>query len=204
VCAANPQQIRGFARLPEAPATTIVWAMVCSRLAVSSAAVIAAAALGGGCGASVSVNDKGQVAVGEKTLDVASLPFTLRYPGSFQEATGASAAATHSVAVVGIPGEDSYIAVHKNGSAPMTASALEAQARKALGTNISSSGRARHGGIEMFALTTPVAGTGDLSATMNAFSTSHATWLIECRSNPANRQRMAQWCAAALDSLKLR
>ena len=105
---------------------------------------------------------------------------------------------------MGIPGEDTYIAVHKNGSVPMTPAALEAQGRTALGTSAGASGRARHGGIEMFALTTPVAGEGDLSATMNAFSTSHATWLIECRSNRANRERMAQWCSRALDSLKLR
>ncbi|HEX7610746.1 MAG TPA: hypothetical protein VF380_08740, partial [Solirubrobacteraceae bacterium] len=118
-----------------------------SRLTVSIPVAVVAALLGVGCGASVSVNDKGQVAVGEKTLDVATLPFTLRYPGAFQEATDTSAKAAHSVAVVGIPGEDTYIAVHKNGSVPMTLAALEAQARTALGTSADASGRARHGGI---------------------------------------------------------
>jgi hypothetical protein len=182
----------------------MLFAMFPRRLTVSGAVAVAAVMLAGGCGASVSVNDKGQVAVGEKTLDVASLPFTLRYPGAFQEATDASAKAAHSVAVVGIPSEDSYIAVHKNGSVPMTLEALEAQARRALGTSVTGAARARHGGIEMFSLTTRVAGEGDIRATMNAFSTAQATWLIECRSDPANRERMAQWCSHALDSLKLR
>jgi hypothetical protein len=167
-------------------------------------AVVASIALMGGCGGSVSVNDKGQVAVGEKTLDVASLPFTFSYPGSFQEATDASVKATHSVAVVGIPSEDSYIAVHHNGSAPMSLDALEAQAHRALGTSVTGTGRASHAGIEMVAVTTRVAGAGDLSATMNGFSTARDTWLIECRSNLANRERMAQLCSHALDSLKLR
>ena len=172
---------------------------------VSSAlAVVAVILPASGCGGSVSVNDKGQVAVGEKTLDVASLPFTFSYPGSFQEATDASAGATHSVVVVGIPSEDSYIAVHHNGSAPMSLGALEAQARRALGSSVTATGRARHGGIEMVAVTTRVTGGRDLSATMNGFSTARDTWLIECRSNLANRKLMARWCSHALDSLKLR
>lgn len=157
-----------------------------------------------GCGGSVSVNDKGQVAVGEKTLDVAALPFTFRYPGAFQEATDASVEATHSVAVVGIPGEDSYIAVHHNGSVPMTLDALEAQARTALGAGVTRTGRVRHGAIEMVSVTTGVAGEGDVSSTMNGFPAAGGTWLIECRSNAANRARMAEWCSRALDSLKLR
>lgn len=157
-----------------------------------------------GCGGSVSVNDKGQVAVGDKTLDVASLPFTFSYPGSFQEATDASVEATHSVAVVGVPSEDTYIAVHHNGSAPMSLDALEAQAHRALGTSVTGTRRARHAGIEMVAVTTRVTGRRDLSATINGFSTAQGTWLIECRSNLANRKLMARWCSHALDSLKPR
>jgi len=172
---------------------------------VSSALpVVVVVLLASGCGGSVSINDKGRVAVGEKTLEVASVPFTFSYPGSFQEATDASAKATHSVAVVGIPSEDSYIAVHHNGSAPMSLGALEAQALGALGASVTGTRRARHGGIEMVAVTTRVEGGGDLSATMNGFSTARDTWLIECRSNLANRKLMAQWCSHALDSLKLR
>ncbi len=178
--------------------------MLVAMRASSVLAVVAVVLLASGCGGSVSVNDKGQVAVGEKTLDVATLPFTFSYPGSFQEATDASAKATHSVAVVGIPGEDSYIAVHHNGSAPMSLDALEAQARRALGASVTGTRRARHGGIEMIAVTTRVAGGGDLSATLSGFSTAQGTWLIECRSDLANRKLMAQWCSHALDSLKLR
>ncbi|HYM53976.1 MAG TPA: hypothetical protein VES97_01330, partial [Solirubrobacteraceae bacterium] len=81
-----------------------------------------------GCGGAASVNDKGEVAVGAKTLDVASLPFTLHYPASFQEATDASLKATHSLAVVGLPGEDSYVAIRLNGDTAMSLDALAAQA----------------------------------------------------------------------------
>lgn len=157
-----------------------------------------------GCGGSVSVNDKGQVAVGAKTLTIASLPFTFRYPVSFQEATDASVEATHSVAVVGIPGEDSYIAVHLNGSTPLPLNSLEAQAHQALGANVISTARESHAGIPMVAVTTRVTGRPDLRATMYGFSTAGRTWLLECRSSIANRESMKQWCAQALDSLKSR
>jgi hypothetical protein len=157
-----------------------------------------------GCGGSISVNNRGQVAVGANTLDVASLPFTFRYPVSFQEATDASVRATQSVAVVGIPGEDSYIAVHLNGNTPMSLGALEAQARQALGSNVISVARENHVGMPMVAVTTRVAGRPDLLATMHGFSAAGRTWLLECRSNAANRESMKQWCAQALDSLKLR
>jgi hypothetical protein len=167
-------------------------------------ALLATALLVGGCGTSVSVNNKGQLAVGAKTLDVASLPFTFRYPVSFQEATDASVKATHSVAVVGIPGEDSYIAVHLNGNTPMSVDVLEAQARQALGAAVISTARESHAGITMVAVTTRVAGRPDLKATMHGFSTSGRTWLIECRANIANSESMKQWCVQALDSLKLR
>jgi hypothetical protein len=171
-------------------------------------ALLATVVLATGCGGSVSVNDKGQVAVGAKTLTVASLPFTFRYPVSFQEATDASVEATHSVAVVGIPGEDSYIAVHLNGNTPMPLDVLEAQAHQALGANVISTARESHAAIPMVAATTPattrVAGRPDLSSTMYGFSGAGRTWLIECRSSIANRESMKQWCAQALDSLKSR
>ncbi len=142
--------------------------------------------------------------MGANKLDVAAVPFTFRYPVSFQEATDASVRAAHSVAVVGIPGEDSYIAVHLNGDTPMSLDALEAQAREALGANVLSMARENHSGMPMVAVTTRVAGRPGLLATMHGFSAAGKTWLVECRSNAANRESMKQWCAQALDSLKLR
>jgi hypothetical protein len=172
--------------------------------ALRVSALLGTVVLIAGCGASVSVNNKGQVAVGAKTLDVASLPFTLRYPVSFQEATDASVKATHSVAVVGVPEEDSYIAVHLNGNSPMSLDALESQANRALGADLISAARESHAGIPMVAVATRVAGRPDLRATMYGFSLAQRTWLIECRSNTANRESMKQWCAQALNSLKRR
>lgn len=160
--------------------------------------------LAAGCGGSVSVNNRGQVAVGSKTLDVASIPFTLRYPVSFQEATDASLKEAHAVGLVGIPGEDTYIAVHLNGDTTMSLDALETQARRALGTSVVSTTRVSHAGIAMVAVTTRVAGRSDLTATMYGFSNGGRTWLIECRSNKSERESMRQWCAQALDSLKPR
>jgi hypothetical protein len=167
-------------------------------------ALLSATALIAGCGGSVSVNDKGQVAVGAKTLDVASIPFTLRYPVAFQEATDASVRAAHAVAIVGVPGEDSYIAVHLNGETTMSLDALAAQARRGLGASVISTARETHAGIPMVAVTTHVSGRPDLRATMYGFSAGSGTWLIECRSNTGNRDSMKRWCAQALDSLKLR
>jgi hypothetical protein len=166
--------------------------------------LLATAVLFAGCGGAVSVNNKGQVAVGAKTLDVPSLPFTFRYPVDFQEATDASLNATHSVAVVGIPGEDSYIAVHLNGRTPMSLDALQAQARGGLGATVISTARESHAGIPMVAVTTRIAGRRDLIATMYGFSLLGSTWLIECRSSTPNRASMKQSCAQALDSLKSR
>jgi hypothetical protein len=80
------------------------------------------------------VNSKGEVAVGAKTLDVASVPFTFRYPVSFQEATHASVRAAHAVALVGVPGKDSHIAVRLNGETTMSLDALQAQALDSLTT----------------------------------------------------------------------
>lgn len=157
-----------------------------------------------GCGGSVSVDNKGNVTVGAKTLNVAALPFTLRYPGSFQEATDASVAGAHSVALVGVPGEDSYIAIHLNGKTAMSLDSLEAQARSALGTDVTGTSREVHAGIPMVAVRTRVSGHPDLRATMYGFSSGGRTWLIQCRSNEANRASMTQWCRQALDSLKPR
>jgi hypothetical protein len=157
-----------------------------------------------GCGGSVSVDTNLNMTVGAKTLDIATLPFTFHYPGSFQEATEASVQATHSVAVVGVPREDSYIAVHLNGDTPLSLKELEAQAKRALGSNVISTARETHAGILMVAVATRVSGRPDLSATMYGFSSAGRTWLIECRSNSANRESMKQWCIQALDSLKSR
>jgi hypothetical protein len=156
------------------------------------------------CGGSVSVNNKGQVAVGAKTLDVASIPFTLRYPVSFQEATDASVKAAHAVAIVGVPEEDSYIAVHLNGEGTMSLDTLEAQAHRGLGASVLATTRESHAGIAMVAVTTSVTAQPSLQATLYGFSAGGRTWLIECRSSTANRQSMKQWCGQALDSLKLR
>lgn len=116
-------------------------------------ALLATVVLVVGCGGSVSVDDRGQVAVGAKTLDVASIPFTLRYPVSFQEATDASTKAAHAVALVGVPGQDTYVAVHLNGETALSLDALEAQAHSALGANVVSTARASHAGIAMVAVT---------------------------------------------------
>ena len=142
--------------------------------------------------------------MGAKTLNVASFPFTFRYPTSFQEATDSSVKTAHAVALVGIPGEDSYIAVHLNGKGVMSLDALEAQARHGLGASVLATARERHAGIAMVAVTTSVTGRPDLQATMYGFSASGRTWLIECRSNASNRASMKQWCLQALDSLKPR
>jgi hypothetical protein len=164
-------------------------------------ALLGVVALIASCGGSVSVNNRGQVAVGAKTLDVASIPFTFRYPVSFQEATDSSVKAAHALALVGVPGEDSYIAVHLNGEGTMSLDALEAQAHRGLGASVLATARGSHAGITMVAVTTRVAGRPDLQATMYGFSAGGRTWLIECRSNAGNRESMKQWCAQALDSL---
>jgi hypothetical protein len=169
-----------------------------------SIALVGALVLLAGCGGSVSVNDKGQVAVGAKTLDIPSIPFTFRYPVAFQEATDASVTVAHAVAVVGVPGEDTYIAVHLNGKTAMSIDALEAQARRGLGASVLATARESHGGIAMVVVTTRVAERPDLRATLYGFSAGGRTWLIECRSNAGNRESMKQWCAQALDSLKAR
>ena len=155
-----------------------------------------------GCGGSVAVNSKGEVSVGAKTLHVASIPFTFRYPASLQEATDTSLRAAHAVALVGVPGEDSYIAVHLNGETTMSLDALEAQARRALGAGVTHTERVSHSGFQMVAVTTSVTGRSDLQSTMYGFSAGGRTWLIECRSNANNSRSMKQWCAQALDSLK--
>ncbi|HEY4896407.1 MAG TPA: hypothetical protein VII01_09990 [Solirubrobacteraceae bacterium] len=155
------------------------------------------------CGGSVSVNSKGQVAVGPKTLRVGSLPFTFRYPASLQEATEASLQAAHAVALVGVPGENSYIAVHLNGETAMSLDALEAQAHRALGASALDTRRVSHAGIPMVAITTRVAAAPGLHTTLYGFSAGGRTWLIECRSSAGNSQSMKQWCAQALDSLRL-
>ena len=142
--------------------------------------------------------------MGAKTLDVASIPFTFRYPTAFQEATDSSVKAAHAVAVVGVPGEDTYIAVHLNGKGVMSLDALEAQAHRGLGASVLATARERHAGIAMVAVRTSVTARPDLQATMYGFSASGSTWLIECRSNASNRASMKQWCVQALDSLKLR
>ena len=56
---------------------------------------------------------------------------------------------SHSVAVVWLPGEDSYIAVHLNGSTRRSVDALEAQARQALCANVVSTARETHSSIQM-------------------------------------------------------
>lgn len=152
----------------------------------------------------MSVDNKGNVTVGAKTLSTPALPFTLRYPGSFQEATNATVAETHSVALVGIPGEDSYIAIYLNGKTRMSLDSLEAEARRALGTDVIGTSREVHAGIPMVAVATRVSGRPDLKATMYGFSLSGRTWLIQCRSNEANRASMEHWCRESLDSLKSR
>jgi hypothetical protein len=174
------------------------------RRALPSIALLGVLAALASCGGSVSVNNKGQVAVGAKTLDVAAIPFTVRYPVSLQEATDASLKAAHAVALVGVPGEDTYIAVHLNGETTMSLDALEAQARRGLGASVLAAARESHGGIGMVAVATRVSSRPDLQATMYGFSAAGRTWLIECRSNAANRESMKQWCAQALDSLKPR
>ncbi len=73
-----------------------------------------------------------------------------------------------------------------------------------MGANVISAARESHTGIPMVAVTTRVAGRPDLRATIYGFSAAGGTWLIECRSNAANRESMKQWCAQALDSLKRR
>jgi len=183
---------KGWGELPMRP-------VLSARIALLATVVLVV-----GCGGSVSVDDRGQVAVGAKTLDVASIPFTLRYPVSFQEATDASTKAAHAVALVGVPGQDTYVAVHLNGETALSLDALEAQAHSALGANVVSTARASHAGIAMVAVTARVAERPDLSTTMYGFSAGGRTWLIECRSKDNERESMLKWCAQALDSLKPR
>ena len=93
-----------------------------SRLSVLVASLIVLA----GCGGSVSVNEKGKVSVGHKTLSTAAVPFTFEYPLGFREATDASVKAINALAVVG-PAADSYLAVRRNGTA-MTVAGLPTSA----------------------------------------------------------------------------
>ena len=140
--------------------------------------------------------------VGPKTLRVSSIPFTFRYPVSLREATDTSLQSAHAVALVGVPGEDSYIAVHLNSKTTMSLDALEAQAHRALGVGVLHTQRVSHSGFHMVAVTTSVTGRPDLQSTMYGFSAGGRTWLIECRSNANNSRSMKRWCAQALDSLK--
>lgn len=165
-------------------------------------AVLAALA---GCGTSVSVDTKGNIAVDHKTLDVTGVPFTFQYPVDYQEATDASLRSINALAVVG-PAADSYIAVRRNGRVTLSVKALEAQARRALGDAILATARETHSGIPMVVMT--VADTGGaakgLHSTIYGFSTAGASWLIECHSAAADRSALTAGCAQALGSIKQR
>lgn len=168
------------------------------RVILAAAAVAALA----GCGASVDTT--GKLSIGHKTLSVSAVPFTFEYPLAFREATDASVAKANALAVVG-PGANSYIAVRRNGPA-MSLAALERQARTALGGAIVSSGRERHSGIAMVAVTIRDTGGAALGlrSTIYGFSFARASWLIECHSTAADRQKIAAGCAQALDSIQER
>ncbi len=166
------------------------------------ACLAAVAALTGGCGGEISVDSTGGVSVNDKTLDIAEIPFTLRYPVAFREATDASLKEINALAVVG-PSPDSYVAVRRNGTEAMSLSALEAQARRALGNSIAGVARGRHSGIGMIAITMRAAGDGRW-AKIYGFSLAGATWLVDCRSTRADLSAMRSGCARALDSIEPR
>lgn len=180
--------------------------MTHSARCATSLAVVAFAALCpvlAGCGGSASVDTKGKIAVGHKTLSVSGVPFTFEYPVDFQEATDESAKSINAVAVVG-PEANSYIAVRHNGDQPMSPGALERQARRALGESILTAVRETHAGVPMVAIT--VADTGGqalgLRSTIYGFSAAGGTWMIECHSTRAQRKVMTAACRQTLDTIK--
>ena len=95
---------------------------------------------------------------------VASLPFTLRYPNTFQVADATSLKRTSAVAIVGVPGEGTFIAVRANGATPLSTKALTLQARRGLGTKGVTIRVERHSGVPMVAATTPVLRRPDLTS----------------------------------------
>ncbi len=156
-----------------------------------------------GCGTSVSVDTKGGIAVGHKTMRATGVPFTFRYPVEFREATDASVAAANALEVVG-PDADSYLAVRRNGDTEMSVAALERQARRTLGDAVLSTARERHAGIPMVAITVGDASGSDrgLRSVIYGFSGAGASWLVECQSTSAQRDAIATACTQALDSLR--
>lgn len=166
------------------------------------AGLVAAVLLLPGCGGSISVDGDG-ISVNKKTLDVAEVPFTLEYPTDFSSATDESVKKLKAAAVVG-SGEQSYIAVRRNGSEPMSLEDLAQQGRVALGNDVLDIERLTASEIDMVALTVDDSARGAAWRKLHAFSLPDSTWIIECRAAKDDMESMGEACDQALGSIEER